>query len=216
MTWLDRASHQIAASYAIIFNRTDDAPRLDVSITAIRQSFDAVPLAALFALGLYYSAYNSVPLSDELARAMPLAHAGLPLFMAAQFLGFVLVWAISLTLIVNLAARLSPVGAGTAIVLYNWTQPPLFAVEFVPFGVMAAGGHVAYLQLLSLPAIAFMLFQAWRFTRTIFPVSLLGVMAILLMLMLVDIAVSSLITALFMGIAGESARIVADMTVTGS
>ena len=196
MTWLDHAGQQIGAAYSLVFNRAETPSHLDVSADGVMRSFGAVPLAALFAFGLFYSAFNVMSGDPDLARVTPLSAAGLPLFLVANAAGFLIVWAVSLSLVAALSERVSPVGAGAAIALYNWLQPPLFAVQFLPFGVAAAGGHVAYLQLLSLPSIAFLGFVMWRYIRTIFPVNMFGTVAIFVMFFLVDLATSALITAI--------------------
>lgn len=203
MSWLDYAAGEIGAVYGQIFAR-ENARTVDASAEGVFRSFRAFPLSAVFAFGLFFSAFNGMSAHPKLREAAPLIEAGLPAFLAANAVAFVIVWTLSLVAVASLANRLAPKGgAARAIASYNWLQPPLVAVQFLPFGVLAVTGQTAYLSVLSLPALVFLLFVAWRFVRMIYNVNIVGSLAIMGLLTAIDVATSSATTATALAFVGK-------------
>ena len=185
---------QVQAIFAMAGNDDSWRDRLDTSTEGVFRSFWAIPLSLPLAV---MSNHLLIPIlrDSEGAPDSPLLTAS-PLFVAGlETVTFLAGWGACLVLLgmlcrsINAGPRISPL-----LVSYNWSGLIMQSVTFVIVVLVSLSPEPALLMGLLLGATALGLYLRWGTIRRALETDILPTLAIMAMLMLVFLIITSLVS----------------------
>ncbi len=198
---IDYAAGQLSAVFRMALARDPanaDASlgEIDSSVDGFFRSFWAIALAAPFAIVSVISVRTAARRAPEIETG-PLYDSPLAIHLGVEGFGYLLDWGVSIAAIALFARAIGATKAASeAIVSYNWAQVIAHGVQAAPISVIALFGAQSLAPLLFLPVLAFVLVLFWGVFRRAMGASAGMAAAIIILLTLISLIVSSLVTAL--------------------
>ncbi|MEM6414366.1 MAG: hypothetical protein AAF720_06885 [Pseudomonadota bacterium] len=201
MVRFSEAVEQIDAVWDMILDRQDWKDRLDVSERGVFRSFWSIAYTVPLAATLYYLGWHiQEKLRSVSEGALPdssVQGVSFNSYLSIQALSFLGAWIAGIVLFAGLAHSLKcSQNAGLAFVSYNWAQVPLtfFQVLILAFIFISPSFSGALFLILSVYAIS--TFMYWGIIRRAFNRDTGVSIAIIAMLVLVEIAITSVAGAI--------------------
>lgn len=192
---IDYAAGQMACVWKMAWNAPDWEESFDRSVDGVFKSFWAMLFTAPVAFAGFFSLRRAASRTPDFSD-LALIEAPFAFSAAAAFVSFLADWTASLVALV-LAARATGASRRIADVIigFNWTQFFTALAQTAPLVVLGLTGEGKIASVLLLPSAAFVIAFYWGFLRRSLKKGVAVTIALLVMLTLLGLVVSSLVDA---------------------
>jgi hypothetical protein len=166
---------------------------MDRSMDGVFASFWAVVITAPFAMVAFTADKQIAASSTEFSNTV-YAKAPLPVLFTAEIIALAAYWAASIAALVLTARSLNATRqVAGLIVAYNWGQLVIFMLSAAPAATLIFTGNLNLFALVALPAGIAGVFILWRILRQNLPLTIGGVIFLIVLLTVVKLFVNSIV-----------------------
>jgi hypothetical protein len=189
----DYIARHVRGVWRMAFGGGDWREDMDRSMDGVFASFWAIIITAPFVLVAVTASKQLAAPSTEFSNVV-YAKTPLPVLFTAEIIALAAYWAASIAALVLTARSLNATRqVAGLIVAYNWGQLVIFMLSAAPAATLIFTGNLNLFALVALPAGIAGVFILWRILRQNLPLTIGGVIFLIVLLTVVKLFVNSIV-----------------------